>query len=85
MKFPKNITAKELMKVDYHYSYSEEELKKDWSRLKDTTEYKTGAPNPFRTKRLKFLTKCSELSTMSTVTEKENHNGTSYQGRQGYL
>jgi len=43
MKFPKNITAKELMKVDYHYSYSEEELKKDWSRLKDTTEYKTGA------------------------------------------
>jgi len=27
MKFPKNITAKELMKVDYHYSYSEEELK----------------------------------------------------------
>ena len=25
------------------------------------------------------------LSTMSTVTEKENHNGTFYQGRQGYL
>ena len=25
------------------------------------------------------------LNTMSTVTEKENHNGTFYQGRQGYL
>jgi len=43
MKFPKSITAKELMKVDYRYSYSEEELKKDWHRLTATTEYKTGA------------------------------------------
>ena len=31
------------MKADYHYSYSEEELNKDWQRLIATTEYKTGA------------------------------------------
>lgn len=43
LKFPKSITAKELMKADYHYSYSEEELNKDWRRLVATTEYKTGA------------------------------------------
>ena len=43
VKFSKRITTQELMKVDYRYSYSKEELLKDWCRLKDTTEYKTGA------------------------------------------
>ena len=31
------------MKLDYKYQYSNVELHKDWKKLKETSEYKTGA------------------------------------------
>ena len=34
---PQDITTEELMKVDYHFNYSENELKADWKRLKKIT------------------------------------------------
>ena len=40
---PTNITTDEVMKLDYHYSYPEDELRKDYQRLKETTVYKSGA------------------------------------------
>lgn len=40
---PKDITTHELMELDYRYSYSDSELYSDWSKLKNTTEYKNGA------------------------------------------
>lgn len=42
-KIPKDITTEELMKIDYRYSYSEEELFADWKKLFETKEFKTGA------------------------------------------
>ena len=38
-----NITTEEIMKLDYKYHYSNVELHKDWKKLRETTEYKTGA------------------------------------------
>ena len=43
MKFDKNITTEELMKVDYRYHYSDEELHRDWNSLCKTRVFKTGA------------------------------------------
>ena len=42
-KLPKDITTKELMEIDYRYSYSEEELFADWKKLFETKEFKTGS------------------------------------------
>src|SRR5574337_282179 len=39
----KNITTKELMAIDYRYRYSDAELYKDWSALKNATTFKIGA------------------------------------------
>ena len=38
-----DITTEELIKTDYHYNYSDVELRKDWKRLCETTTYKTGS------------------------------------------
>ena len=38
-----DITTEELIKTDYHYSYTERELRDDWKRLCETTTYKTGS------------------------------------------
>lgn len=43
MKLSQNITTEELMKIDYHYHYTENELVCDWHKLLNTTVYKTGA------------------------------------------
>ena len=40
---PQNITTADLMQVDYHFHYSNEELIKDWKRLKTLTTFKTGS------------------------------------------
>lgn len=40
---PQAITTAELMNVDFHFNYSNEELLKDWKRLKSVTEFKTGS------------------------------------------
>ena len=60
---PQDITTEELMKVDYHFNYSENELKADWKRLKKITTFKSGSqwkpeagrwgyrPNPRRYRR----------------------------------
>ena len=38
-----DITTEELIKTDYHYNYTEQELRDDWKRLCNTTTYKTGS------------------------------------------
>lgn len=40
---PSTITTEELMKVDFHFKFSEEELRQDWRRLKGVTTFKTGS------------------------------------------
>lgn len=40
---PADITTAELMKVDLSYNFTEEELRKDWERLKSVEEFKTGS------------------------------------------
>ena len=40
---PQNITTQEIMDLDYRYHYSNDELKKDWNKLRNITTYKTGA------------------------------------------
>lgn len=40
---PSSITTAELMKVDYHFNYSNQELLKDWKLLKSTHKFKTGS------------------------------------------
>lgn len=40
---PQNITTQELMQVDFHFKYSDEDLLKDWKRLKTVTDFKTGS------------------------------------------
>lgn len=40
---PKTITTQELMDLDYRYHYSDEELLKDWRRLKATRTFKKGS------------------------------------------
>lgn len=42
-KIRKDITTQELMAIDYRYNYSDEELRKDWKKLCDTTQFKKGA------------------------------------------
>ena len=37
---PADITTAELMKVDLSYNFTEEELRKDWERLKSVEEFK---------------------------------------------
>lgn len=43
MRLSKDITTDELMQIDYHYNFSDEELTKDWGKLCNTVEFKTGA------------------------------------------
>ena len=38
-----NITTQDLMKVDFHYNYSDNELLKDWNWLVKETVFKTGS------------------------------------------
>lgn len=38
-----DLTTKQLMDIDYRYNYSERELLDDWSKLKNTKEFKTGS------------------------------------------
>jgi hypothetical protein len=40
---PQTITTEELMKVDYHFNYSNKELNEDWKKLKKVTKFKTGS------------------------------------------
>ena len=42
-KIRKDITTEELMQLDYKYSYSDEELRRDWIKLCGTKEFKTGS------------------------------------------
>lgn len=39
----KNITTEELMAIDYRYNYTDDELRKDWKKLIDVTQFKTGS------------------------------------------
>jgi hypothetical protein len=38
-----DITTQDLMKVDFHYNYTDKELLKDWNWLKNETVFKTGS------------------------------------------
>jgi hypothetical protein len=40
---PQTITTEELMKVDYHFNFSDKELIKDWKWLQKETVFKTGS------------------------------------------
>lgn len=40
---PQTITTAELMAVDYHFNYTDADLKKDWKRLKAVRQFKTGS------------------------------------------
>jgi hypothetical protein len=40
---PADITTSDLMKVDLGYNFTEEELHKDWERLQEVEEFKTGS------------------------------------------
>jgi DNA modification methylase len=40
---PQEITTQELMKVDFHFNYSQKEMLKDWAKLKKETKFKTGS------------------------------------------
>lgn len=40
---PSNITTSELMELDYHFQYTDEELREDWKRLCNVHEFKTGS------------------------------------------
>jgi len=40
---PSTITTQELMNVDFHFNFSDEELLQDWKRLKSITTFKTGS------------------------------------------
>ena len=40
---PSTITTQELMNVDFHFNFSDEELLQDWKRLKAVTKFKTGS------------------------------------------
>tara|TARA_R110000868_G_scaffold386208_1_gene654389 strand:- start:311 stop:1327 length:1017 start_codon:yes stop_codon:yes gene_type:complete len=40
---PQDITTQDLMKVEFHYNYTDKELLKDWNWLKNETVFKTGS------------------------------------------
>lgn len=42
-KLPKTITTHELMALDYHYNFTDEEMLRDWRKLKTTLVFKRGA------------------------------------------
>lgn len=42
-KLDKNITTQELMALDYKYNFNENELKKDWLKLRKTNTFKKGS------------------------------------------
>ena len=42
-KIRKDITTEELMAIDYRYQYSEQELRTDWMKLCNTTQFKKGS------------------------------------------
>lgn len=42
-RLPKNITTEQLMAIDYRHNYSDEELIKDWNKLRTISSYKVGA------------------------------------------
>jgi hypothetical protein len=42
-KLSKDITTEELMALDYRYNYTDDELRKDWKKLVDVTQFKTGS------------------------------------------
>lgn len=42
-RLDKSITTEELMTIDYRYHYSDEELRKDWIKLCNTTTFKKGS------------------------------------------